>query len=57
MRFYGWDPPSAERLFPDVPIVPPMIWFNQQKVRIRYFHELQPINPAGVPRPLSTHAP
>ncbi|MBI2894745.1 MAG: hypothetical protein HYY06_14415 [Deltaproteobacteria bacterium] len=57
VRFYGWDPPAAERLFPDVPIVPPMIWFPQQKVRIRYFHELQPINPAGAPRPLSTQAP
>lgn len=51
-RLYPDDTPAASRLFPETPIVPPLVWFNQQKVRIRYFHELQPINPAGVPRPL-----
>jgi hypothetical protein len=53
---YADDTPAASRLFPETPIVPPTVWFNQQKVRIRYFHELQPINPEGIPRPLSQSA-
>ena len=56
-RLYPDDTPAASRLYPETPVVPPMIWFGQQKVRIRYFHELQPINPAGVPRPLTNTAP
>lgn len=55
-RLYADDTPPASRLYPETPTVPPSVWFNQQKVRIRYFHELQPINPAGVPRPLSQTA-
>ena len=53
VRLYADDTPAASRLFPDTPVVPPLVWFGQQKVRIRYFHELQPINPEGVPRPIS----